>query len=81
MSDENDARETLLTLAMLGGAGVNSSSDEKAVGAGTYTALKGVISFQENAEDWRGMAVAYNRALRALELLAAPVEHQGGTDG
>lgn len=42
----------------------------------TYTALKGVISFQENAEDWRGMAVAYNRALRALELLTAPVEHQ-----
>jgi hypothetical protein len=33
----------------------------------SYTALKGLIAFQENADDWRGMQNAYGRALRALE--------------
>lgn len=32
----------------------------------TYTALKGVISYQENADDWRAIGYAYSRALRAL---------------
>lgn len=33
----------------------------------TYTALKGVISFQENADDWRAIGNAYWKAVRALE--------------
>lgn len=36
----------------------------------TYTALKGVVSYQENADDWRAIQNAYGRA---LHLLAAPV--------
>lgn len=32
-----------------------------------YTPLKGVISWQENADDWRALQNAYQRALRALE--------------
>lgn len=32
-----------------------------------YTPLKGVVSWQENAEDWRALANAYGRAVRALE--------------
>jgi len=32
----------------------------------TYTALKGVISFQENADDWLAIQDAYRLALRAL---------------
>jgi hypothetical protein len=33
----------------------------------SYTALKGLIAFQENADDWRGLQNAYGRALQALE--------------
>lgn len=33
----------------------------------TYTALKGVISYHENADDWRGIANAYTRALAKLD--------------
>lgn len=33
----------------------------------TYTPLKGVIAFQENADDWRAILNAYTRALRALD--------------
>lgn len=36
-----------------------------------YTPLKGVIAFQENADDWRALRNAYGRALAAL----------GGEDG
>lgn len=32
----------------------------------TYTPLKGVISYQENADDWRAISSAYNRAEKAL---------------
>lgn len=32
----------------------------------TYTPLKGVISYQENADDWRAIAGAYSRAVSAL---------------
>lgn len=33
----------------------------------TYTALKGIVSYQENADDWRAIQNAYGRGLRALE--------------
>lgn len=33
----------------------------------TYTALKGVVSYQENADDWRALVNAYSRALAALQ--------------
>ena len=32
----------------------------------TYTALKGVISYQENADDWVAISSAYRRAETAL---------------
>ena len=32
----------------------------------TYTPLKGVISYQENADDWRAITNAYGRAVKAL---------------
>jgi hypothetical protein len=32
----------------------------------TYTALKGVVSYQENADDWRALSGAYSRAVLAL---------------
>lgn len=32
----------------------------------TYTPLKGVISYQENADDWRAISSAYSRATTAL---------------
>lgn len=32
-----------------------------------YSALKGVVSYQENRDDWEVLAVAYRRALNALE--------------
>lgn len=35
-----------------------------------YTALKGLIAWQENADDWRALANAYRRASTALEASA-----------
>ena len=32
-----------------------------------YTPLKGLIAWQENADDWRALQNAYGRALAALE--------------
>ena len=32
----------------------------------TYTPLKGVISYQENSDDWRALSGAYSRATTAL---------------
>jgi len=41
----------------------------------SYTALKGVIAFQENADDWRGMRNAYGRALAALKRYESENDH------
>lgn len=32
-----------------------------------YTPLKGLVAYQENADDWRALQDAYQRATRALE--------------
>lgn len=43
--------------------GVRHANDTRSC---TYTPLKGVISYQENADDWRAIAGAYSRAVSAL---------------
>jgi hypothetical protein len=40
----------------------------------SYTPLKGVVANQENADDWRSLAVAYTSALAALSPPEAPNE-------
>jgi hypothetical protein len=41
----------------------------------TYTPLKGVISYQENADDWRALSGGYSRAVTAL------LRHRNGDQG
>lgn len=39
----------------------------------TYTVLKGVIRFQENEDDWEGLAIAYRRAFEKLQDIKAAI--------
>ena len=47
----------------------------------SYTALKGVIRFQENLDDWEWMEIAYRRARQKVkDIRAADLAHTKGSD-